>query len=161
LGTGPNLFGATSFGVDFNPTVDRIRVVTNAGQNFRINPTTGGIAGIDTNLNGGTAAATGAAYTNSYGQSLTGGVTTLYVIDPVTNKLFIQNPPNNGIETNGLPITVAGVPLDFDAALGFDIPAAIQTTVNNIGVTGQALASLTSSGTTKLYRLELSTGVAT
>lgn len=28
-------------GVDFNPVVDRLRVVTDAGQNLRINPTTG------------------------------------------------------------------------------------------------------------------------
>ena len=32
---------ATSFGFDFIPTTDRIRVVTDAGQNFRINPNTG------------------------------------------------------------------------------------------------------------------------
>ena len=36
------------------------------------------------------------AYTNSYGQSLTGGVTTLYTLDSTLNTLFIQNPPNNG-----------------------------------------------------------------
>ncbi|WP_196516623.1 DUF4394 domain-containing protein [Nostoc sp. WHI] len=31
----------TGFGFDFNPTVDRIRVVTSSGLNFRLNPITG------------------------------------------------------------------------------------------------------------------------
>jgi Domain of unknown function (DUF4394) len=39
-----------SFGFDFNPTVDRIRVVSDAGENLRLNPLTGEIAGTDTNL---------------------------------------------------------------------------------------------------------------
>jgi len=37
------------FGMDFNPTVDRIRVVSDLGQNFRIHPDTGLV--IDANLN--------------------------------------------------------------------------------------------------------------
>ena len=32
---------ATVFGIDFNPTVDRVRVVNSAGQNFRMNPNNG------------------------------------------------------------------------------------------------------------------------
>jgi hypothetical protein len=35
------MLNGTSFGFDFNPTVDRIRVVSNTGQNLRIHPTTG------------------------------------------------------------------------------------------------------------------------
>ncbi len=49
---------------------------------------------------------TAAAYTNSFGQSLTGGVTTQYVIDAASNSLFIQNPPNNGTLTAAQTITV-------------------------------------------------------
>ena len=37
------------FGFDFNPTVDRIRVVSDVGQNFRIHPDTGMV--VDANLN--------------------------------------------------------------------------------------------------------------
>ena len=40
-GTNPVPIQGTNFGFDFNPTVDRIRVVTDAGQNFRLNPNTG------------------------------------------------------------------------------------------------------------------------
>jgi hypothetical protein len=45
----PALNGS-NFGFDFNPTVDRIRVVSNADQNFRLDPVTGAVAGTDTNL---------------------------------------------------------------------------------------------------------------
>jgi hypothetical protein len=40
----------TRFGFDFNPTVDRIRVVNDAGQNFRMDPNTG--AFVDGSLGG-------------------------------------------------------------------------------------------------------------
>ena len=36
-----DLPAAGGYGFDFNPTVDRVRVVTNTGLNFRINPNTG------------------------------------------------------------------------------------------------------------------------
>ena len=36
-----------AFGFDFNPTVDRIRVVSNTGQNLRLNPVTGAVAATD------------------------------------------------------------------------------------------------------------------
>src|SRR5438045_1082868 len=38
----------TSFGTDFNPVPDRIRVVSNTGQNLRINPNDGTLAATDT-----------------------------------------------------------------------------------------------------------------
>src|SRR5207253_11219827 len=41
----PALSG-TAFGFDFNPTADRIRVVSDTGQNLRLNPDTGPVAGI-------------------------------------------------------------------------------------------------------------------
>src|SRR5262245_52665967 len=61
----------TAFGVDFNPAADRIRVVSDAGQNLRINPDTG-VAVADTALAyaatdrnaGQTPGVVGVAYTN-------------------------------------------------------------------------------------------------
>src|SRR5580765_8208423 len=38
------------FGFDFNPTVDRIRIVSDQGQNIRLNPDTGALAATDTPL---------------------------------------------------------------------------------------------------------------
>ena len=45
----PALAGA-GFGFDFNPTVDRIRVVSDSAQNLRLNPATGAVAFTDGTL---------------------------------------------------------------------------------------------------------------
>jgi hypothetical protein len=158
-----SLAGASLFGFDFNPTVDRIRVVTNNGVNFRLNPSTGGLSGSDGAINGlppGATGVTGAAYANSYGQSLTGGVTTLYDLEPSSNTLFIQTPPNNGLLTSGLPVTLGGSVLDFTSANGFDIPAAVAVTTSGSAASGSAYAGLTVAGVAQLYRIELGSGAA-
>ncbi len=89
------------FDIDFNPTVDRLRVVSDTGQNLRVNVTTGATivdgalqfaAG---DLNAGTpAAVTAAAYTNSVGNATS---TTLYGLELNTNGLVLQSPPNAGV----------------------------------------------------------------
>src|SRR5205085_8243206 len=93
---------SAGYGFDFNPTVDRIRVTTGTGLNFRINPSTGAAVDADAtntgtqtdpNINGlptGSTGVTGAAYTNSFAQSGT-TATTLYTLDADSNMLFIQN----------------------------------------------------------------------
>lgn len=163
------------YGFDFNPTVDRIRVVTGNGLNFRLNPITG--APVDGNLNSGTPAginpdgaqnglpsgstgATDAAYTNSYAQSLTGGVTTLYTLDSTSRSFYIQNPPNAGTQTSRLPITLAGSPLAFGVINGFDIPASVSVTSSNAAAIGEGWIDATVGGVTNLYRVDLTTGAA-
>ncbi|UOG73091.1 DUF4394 domain-containing protein [Hymenobacter tibetensis] len=138
----------TAFGVDFNPTVDRIRIVSNTSQNLRVIPAnvaagTAGTVTTDTPLNPGTPAVTGAAYTNNFAGATT---TALYDIDTTSDKLFLQNPPNAGAL---VPVGDLGV--DVDAANGFDIG----------GTSGTPYALLTSGGSTKLYRISTSNGVAT
>ncbi len=68
IGTGfsPALSGAPEFGMDFNPTVDRIRVVDSSGNNRRLNPVTGGAVATDTGLTVGGVpiGAYGTAYRN-------------------------------------------------------------------------------------------------
>jgi len=90
-------------GFDFNPRVDRIRVVAPNGTNYRLNPNNGALAATDGNLAyaAGSSAASRtpyvgtAAYTNS---ALGVSGTTLYDIDVAnTNALLsIQNQPNAG-----------------------------------------------------------------
>jgi len=100
----------SDYGFDFNPMVDRIRVTTASGENFRINPNNGTLAGDDNNIIG--AAISGAAYSNN--QPVT-SVTTLYTLDSISNQLMIQN-GNAGTQT---PVGSTGV--DFSSANGFDI----------------------------------------
>ncbi|MBG8553810.1 DUF4394 domain-containing protein [Hymenobacter guriensis] len=97
-------------GFDFNPTVDRIRIVSSNDFNYRLHPTTGAIVDGNAVLDGvqpdGTLAYAPAdanagqnpgvgtaAYTNSFIGSTS---TTLYVIDELAGRLLTQNPPNAG-----------------------------------------------------------------
>ncbi|WP_338770214.1 DUF4394 domain-containing protein [Massilia sp. METH4] len=106
----------SDFGVDFNPVADRLRVVSNTGQNLRINVDTGATT-TDGAINGGAAgtAITASAYTNSFAGT---GTTTLYALDSGTDMLYIQNPPNNG--TLATPVALG---VDAGSTNGFDIDA--------------------------------------
>ena len=52
LGTAPfsPALSGSAFGFDFNPTVDRIRIVSNTGQNLRAHPDTGAVVAVDGSL---------------------------------------------------------------------------------------------------------------
>ena len=134
----------TNFGFDFNPTVDRIRVISDTGQNLRLNPTDGTLTATDPVLNGATTGADAAAYTNSFANSTT---TTLYDISSATDTLYIQNPANAGT-------LVAVGPLGFNVTgvNGFDI--------GNANNTALAALQLTGSSTSGLYSINLTTGAA-
>ncbi len=145
VGTAPltTLLSGTNFGFDFNPTVDRIRVVSDNGQNLRLHPETGAVAAVDGLINPGTPTISASAYTNNFAGATT---TMLFAIDHTSDKLFVQNPPNNGtlVETGSLGINV-------DASNGFDIgsTSGIAYTIFTVGVTQG------------LYRINLTTGAAT
>jgi len=142
VGSGFNVnTSSTQFGFDFNPIVDRIRVVTNSGQNLRLNPIDGTLAATDANLNPGTPNISGAAYTNNFPGTTT---STLFVMD--MGKLYRQDPPNNGtlVELGSLGVNVEGIN-------GFDIG----------GRTNNAYALLTVAGVTKVYTINTSTGIST
>lgn len=154
------------YGFDFNPTVDRIRVTTGTGLNFRLNPVTGGAVDGDTTaagtnpdgaINGsGVTGASGAAYTNSVAGTT---VTTLYILDPASGQLSIQNPPNGGTQTMPLALRLNGAPVAIAAVNDFDIPANVRTTANNLPVTGgDGYAALKIGGVNKLFRINLVTG---
>ncbi len=170
-GGGVVMLPSSSYDIDFNPQVDRVRVVAGS-LNFRMNPVTGalvdgdfgGAAGSvpgvnpDGSINGGTTAVQGAAYTNN--RALT-TITTLYTLDSAGNQMFIQSPPNTGTQNGALTVTLGGMTVDFNANVGFDIPQGINAPGANQAATGQAYAALTVGGNSGLYRIELSTGVAT
>jgi Domain of unknown function (DUF4394) len=143
-----------AFGVDFNPTVDRLRVVSDNGQNLRINVDTG-MTNVDATLNTGpgttATGVTAAAYTNNDADPST--ATTLFDIDAVADRVAIQAPPNNGTlnPTGNLGVEAAG-----DA--GFDIYSS--TTRDGATVNVRALAALNVDGASALYRVDLLTGRA-
>lgn len=125
----------TAAAFDFNPTVDRIRLVTETGQNLRLNPETGGVG---TNAETGEptidgdiayaesddnamsdAMVVGAGYTNSVADAET---TELYVIDVANGVLALQDPPNDGVlNTVG---TLDMEMMELSDILGFDITPA-------------------------------------
>jgi hypothetical protein len=143
---------ASGYGFDFNPVVDVIRVTTESGRNFRINPNTGALVATDTAI-----AISGLAYTNN--ETNNGGVTTLYTLDSLNDRLMIATNPNGGILN---PVGPVGV--FFSNANGFDIAPGVDTLVANSGVSsGSGLALLTIEGTVtvQLYSINLATGAGT
>jgi hypothetical protein len=169
---------SAGYGFDFNPTVDRVRVTTNTGLNFRVNPNNG--APVDGNLNdtaappagintdglinglpGDSTGVAGAAYTNSYGQPLGVGFTTQYALDSVSDLLFAQVPPNSGSLVGGVPLTVNGLKIDFTAVNGFDIPSDVQVTASNTPANGAAYAALMVGNVQMLYAIDILTGRTT
>lgn len=140
--------GGTISGFDFNPVADRLRLVGDNDQNFRINVDTGEVTvdgalafgsgdsneGVNPNI-------TAAAYTNSFDGTAS---TQLYNIDTLLNDLALQNPPNDGTLA-----TVGDLGIDFDTLGGFEIVSAVEG--NN---TAFAVSDKT------LYSLDLNSGVA-
>lgn len=145
----------TSFGMAFNPVVDRIRVTSNNAQNLRLHPDTGATVATDGTLmyNAGDAnvglvpSIVASAYTNSFAGATS---TVLYDIDSNTDSLVIQNPPNAG----GLS-TVGMMGVDTNEWVGFDIS----------GFTGKAYCSLTTPGanvtSSNFFMMNLATGSPT
>lgn len=120
----PALSGS-SFGFDFNPTVDRIRIISDAGQNLRAHPVTGAVVAVDGALAylgtdaraGQQPSAVGAAYTNPDNDPNTG--TILYDLDAAADLLVTQVPPNSGSLNS-----VGGLGVDIESFSGFDITLA-------------------------------------
>lgn len=147
----PALSGS-SFGFDFNPAVDRIRLVSDSGQNLRLQPDTGAVAATDEPLvakagdpgAGAAPAVIGSAYTNSVRGAM---MTTLYGIDTRRDALVIQAPPNAGVLS-----TVGALGVNLAGPLGFDISARDGS--------AYVLARRPGIARSRLFRLNLMTGGA-
>lgn len=166
---------SSGYGLNFNPTVDRIRVVTGTGLNFRLNPVTGAAVDGDTGLssvvtgtnpdgaiNGATSTVQGTAYTNSFAQPASSLVTTQYTIDADSDSVYIQNSPNAGTQTQRIVLSQFGTSVNVTAVEGFDISSSVRASASNAAVaSGRALAALTIAGTTSLYSIDLTSGALT
>jgi len=154
------MLGTGSIGFDFNPTVDRIRVVGANGKNYRLHPVTGAIAATDADLNfatgdinfGQTPTIGAVAYTNSY---IGSEATTLYDYDESRNILVSQIPPNNGtlntIGLSGIVLNPANKSVDMDIYFN-------QVSGTN---TAYLVANTLASNNDNLYTVNTTTGMAT
>ncbi|MGH7897510.1 MAG: DUF4394 domain-containing protein [Candidatus Binatia bacterium] len=140
-----------SFGVDFNPVPDRLRLVSDAEQNLRINVDTGEATvdkplayaptdaktGVDPNV-------VAAGYTNSVKGAKE---TMLHVIDFSLGNLATQNPPNDGVLNTLGPLGTTSGPI---ACLDIS------------GRTGAAMAILTdgNAGSSQAFSIDIATGAA-
>jgi len=149
----------TAFDIDFNPTVDRLRIVSNNEQNMRWNPITGVIVdgdtvtvGVqpDTPLNpAGDVVAI--AYANNDQDPAT--ATTAFGIDSGTDSLVGIGGPNGVPSPNlGSVTTIGALGADTSDRAGLDVPLGASTT---------AFAMLTVGGVSQLYGASLATGAAT
>lgn len=153
VGTGPfaPAMNGSSFGWDFNPVIDRIRLVSDADQNLVLDPNTG-LATEATSVFYGTGDVNegnapnvvASAYTNSSAGATT---TQLYGIDTGLDILVTQANSAGTLATVGS----LGVNLTDDAS--FDIS----------GATGIAYATVQNNtlGASTFYTINLTTGAAT
>lgn len=157
----------TSFGIDFNPTSDRLRVVSDARQNLRIDVDTGATT-VDQPLayrnSGARPAVVGAAYSDNdndsfldasqlypAGRMATG--TKLYTIDSARSSLALQDPPNDGSLK-----TIGRLLRRTSSSVGFDIFSPVNSEGNAVSNVGYA--SLRQGRRTRLYKVSLRTGRA-
>ena len=146
----------TTFGVDFNPAVDRLRIVSDTGQNLRDNVDADNDTLTDATLTSpGPPPATflgvaGAAYTNNDADPDTG--TTLYDLDANADQVVIQSPANAG-----LIVPTGKLRVDAAPTVGFDIYSAVR---NGSTVRIDAFAALTVGGSDRLYEISLFNGRA-
>ena len=148
-----------SFGVDFNPVPDRIRVTNDQEQNLRANPADGSnvadkplaYAAADANKDQNPSVVA-SAYTNNIAGTKS---TTLYNIDSALDALVTQNPPNDGTLN-----TVGKLGVNAAANAGFDITSGGDPAGT---MTNAAFAALQVEGekTSRLYSINLTTGAAT
>lgn len=139
--------GGARSGFDFNPQVDRLRVVGGNGQNLRVHVDLGATAtdaplryaAADPNA-GKRPAIAAAAYTNSVADA---PATKLFDIDCDLDVLALQDPPNDGVL-----VTIGPLGADFGPLAGFD---AVREGGSDHG--------FAVSGST-LYEIDLATGKA-
>ncbi|MGW0809650.1 DUF4394 domain-containing protein [Nonomuraea sp. NPDC002799] len=155
-----------TFGVDFNPAANRLRVISDAGQNLRHNlDDPGGTPAAGTTATDGTLTnppvppatagvtalgVTGAGYTNNDLDAATG--TTLFDLDTTADQVSLQSPANAG---SLAPTGKLGVDADTDA--GFDVYSQLR---KGVTVSNTAYATLKVDGAYRFYAVNGLTGNA-
>lgn len=119
VGSTPTNMTESPYVLDFNPVVDRIRLINaNNAENFRLNPDNASIAGTDTTLSPVTQVAD-LAYTNNFAGAT---VTTLYGIDGVNNTLIrIGGVDGTPSPNGGVVTTIGSLGIGTNRVAGFEI----------------------------------------
>ncbi len=136
-------------GFDFNPTVDKIRVTSDADDNLRLDPDPGSLLATDTKLTPADVTVVGSAYTNSSFAAFANrpATTMLFAYDTSgrTDRVWLQNPANAGTLMNPLSLE-----LDLGSDVGFDIA----------GADNQGYVAGTNAGRSgaRLYTVDVTTG---
>ncbi|MER8097002.1 DUF4394 domain-containing protein [Streptomyces goshikiensis] len=145
------------FGIDFNPAANRLRVISDTGQNLRHNiddataPLVTTVDGTLTNPTTPPSTATGvtdAAYTNNDLNAAT--ATTLFDLDTTADRISLQSPANAGTLA---PTGNLGVNAAPDA--GFDIYYSPKAGTN------KGFATISAGSGYGLYEINVLTGKAT
>lgn len=159
------------FGFDFNPTVDRIRVVSNTGQNLRLHPDSGSVVDSDPNQPGlqldsklafdaadsnagKPARVMAAAY--SYNK-VNDKITTNFAIDGQLDLLLTQG-SREGLTPAVSPNTGR---LFTVGKLGFGVAQRVSFDITDSTNTGFAAFTRAGAGDSKFYLVNLETGSAT
>jgi len=149
---------ATDFGVDFNPVPDRLRVVSNTGQNLRINVADGVTTADGTlKLDRRTATTTdivgitGVAYSNSFKEACR---TTIYYLNSASGMLLTSADPNAGTVFNVGALGVAAVAMN-----GFEVVTT--TAADGLPVNSGLAVLSTGGGAPTLYGINLGSGATT
>jgi Domain of unknown function (DUF4394) len=136
-------------GFDFNPTVDRIRVTSDADDNLRLHPDTGALVASDKALTPASVTVVGSAYTNSSFVAFANrpATTMLFAYDVAASpdQVWLQQPANDGTLMNAKSV---GLQLGND--VGFDIAGADNT--------GYVAGTPSGRSGAELYQVDVNTG---
>lgn len=161
IGAGFTRASTADFGFDFNPAVDRIRVVDSSDDNYRAHPDTGAFvvvappAAPDAALTPAGQGVSAAAYDRvNVAPATPTGPTTLFVINPTTDQLATQG------DVNSAPASPNGGVLKSVGSLGVDAIAGPETNFD-IAFDGKAYATLRTATGDALYSVDTTTGAAT
>lgn len=172
VGPAPAVMGlrGTAFGFDFNPAADRIRVVSNTGQNLRLHPDTGAAVDGDTAVEGVQPDPTlryawsdihagripdiaGAAYTYNTQDSK---ITTNYAIDRTLGVLVMQ-----GSREGTKPVVSPNTgQLRTVGPLGLGRLTDVAFDISDVGNTALIAVRTPTDSQTRLHLVDLATGAA-
>jgi hypothetical protein len=147
----PGLSG-NAFGVEVNPVLDQIRVVSDTGMNARLSLVNGAqaLGSPLPSLNPGAPHVVAIGYGSSAFSAVRPATTTLIDIDSAADQVLVQDPPDSGTLRSG-----KGLGIDIGDAVGLDVAF-----IPGVGDVAYMVAIPAGAAGANLYRVSLVTGLA-